>query len=199
MGWLAPVECMCCDCAGCRSVSRNQEIWGASFVFWVASVDCVDVCSREADSQWRALSVVCPTGDIWCAEDLCDRILGVALLCVVITVMTSSGVCVCVAKITRLTKPGCQRWVGNCVKRRGEFYISGGSGGIVSLQSANGPRFLESLGAGHSGSEHSGATVWYHATGAGLLAIHGRECSGPHFIGDVDVTPTSAILSHSDP
>ena len=54
----------------------------------------MNVCSGEADSQWRALSVVCPTGDIMCAEDLCDGILGIVLRCVVITVMTSSGVCV---------------------------------------------------------------------------------------------------------
>ena len=69
----------------------------------------MDVCSREADSQVCALPVVCRTGDIRCAEDLCDGILGVAQLCVVITVMTSSGVCVCVAKITGCTKAGCQQ------------------------------------------------------------------------------------------
>ena len=137
-----------------RSVPRNREIWGASFVFWPGIADCVDVCSGEADSHWRALSVVCPTGDKWCAVDLCDRILGVTLPYVELQwwrrqVPDSKvhganmgpilgrqdpgwphgcpmnfaiwGVCVCVAKIIGRTKEGCQLWVGNCVKRRGEF------------------------------------------------------------------------------
>ena len=62
----------------CRNIPRNREIWGASFVFWPGSADCVDVCSWDTDSQWHVVSVVCATGDKVCRGSV-DRILSVAL------------------------------------------------------------------------------------------------------------------------
>ena len=119
------LACACgvCVLGLCRSVLRNREIWGASFVFWPGSADCVDVCSREADSPWCVLAVVCPTGDSVqriCVTGFC-RVLRYRLW-EVRPVTTSSGVFVCDREncIGR-TKAGCQRWVGNCVERRGEF------------------------------------------------------------------------------
>ena len=105
-----------------RSVLRNREFWGASFVFWPGSADWVDVCSGEADSPVCVLAVVCPTGDSVqriCVTGFC-RVLRYRLW-VVRPVTTSSGVFVCDREncIGR-TKAGCQRWVGNCVERRGE-------------------------------------------------------------------------------
>ena len=120
VGWLVPAECV----LGLRrSILINREIWGASFVFWLGSADCVDVCSGEADSLWCVLAVVCPTGDSVqriCVTGFC-RVLRYRLW-EVRPVMTSSGVFVCDREncIGR-TKAGCQRWVGNCVERRGEF------------------------------------------------------------------------------
>ena len=94
VGWLAPAEC---DVLGLRrSVLRNREIWGASFVFWPGSADCVDVCSGEADSPWCVLAVVCPTGDSVqriCVTESC-RVLRYRLW-VVRPVTMSSGVFVC--------------------------------------------------------------------------------------------------------
>ena len=131
---LPRAHCCCglaCACGVCvlglrRSILRNREIWGASFVFWPGSADCVDVCSGEADSPWCVLAVVCPTGDSVqriCVTGFC-RVLRYRLW-EVRPVTTSSGVFVCDREncIGR-TKAGCQRWVRNCVERRGEFYIT---------------------------------------------------------------------------
>ena len=128
---LPRAQCCCglaCACGVCvlglrRSVLRNREIWRASFVFWPGSADCVDVCHGEADSPWCVLAVVCPTGDSVqriCLTGFC-RVLRYRLW-EVRPVTTSSGVSVCDREncIGR-TKAGCQRWVGNCVERRGEF------------------------------------------------------------------------------
>ena len=128
---LPRAQCCCglaCACGVCvlglrRSVLRNREIWGASFVFWPWSADCVDVCSAEADSPWCVLAVVCPTGDSVqriCVTGFC-RVLRYRLW-EVRPVTTSSGVFVCDREnCIGHTKAGCQRWVGNCVERRGEF------------------------------------------------------------------------------
>ena len=127
---LPRAQCCCGLACACgvyvlglrRSVLRNREFWGASFVFWPGSADWVDVCSGEADSPVCVLAVVCPTGDSVqriCVTGFC-RVLRYRLW-VVRPMTTSSGVFVCDREncIGR-TKAGCQRWVGNCVERRGE-------------------------------------------------------------------------------
>ena len=127
---LPRAQCCCGLACACgvyvlglrRIVLRNREFWGASFVFWPGSADWVDVCSGEADSPVCVLAVVCPTGDSVqriCVTGFC-RVLRYRLW-VVRPVTTSSGVFVCDREnyIGR-TKAGCQRWVGNCVERRGE-------------------------------------------------------------------------------
>ena len=118
VGWLAPAECMCWDCAGASLETGSFEGQALSSgpgartgwtyaaekliarcVFWQSCVRLVIVCRG---SVWR------------------DSVLRYRLW-VVRPVTTSSGVFVCDREncIGR-TKAGCQRWVGNCVERRGE-------------------------------------------------------------------------------
>ena len=128
---LPRAQCCCGLACACRvsvlglrrSVLRNREIWGASFVFWPRSEDCVDVCSGEADSPWCVLAVVCPTGDSVQRIRVTGffRVLHYRLWEVRLVTM-SSGVFVCDwENCIGRTKAGCQQWVGNCVERHGEF------------------------------------------------------------------------------
>ena len=109
---------MHCDCAGASLETGSFEGLALSSGLggWT-----VWTCAVEKLIASGVFWPLCVRLVIYGVQLIYDRILGITLPWVVIPVTVSSGVCVCVTKITGHTKAGCQRWVGNCVKRHGEF------------------------------------------------------------------------------
>ena len=125
------LACACgvCVLGLCSSVLRNREIWGASFVFWPGSADCMDVCSGEADSLWCVWQS-CVRLVIMCRESVWrDSAECCATVCERCDQWRRRQVCLCATGKTVL---GVQRqdvngeW-GIVLRDVGSFYISGGS------------------------------------------------------------------------
>ena len=136
VGWLAPAECMCWDCAGASLETGSFEGQALSSgpgartgwtyaaekliarcVFWQSCVRLVIVCRG---SVWRDSAECCATVCEWCVQ------------------WRRRQVCLCATGKTVL---GVQRqdvngeW-GTVLRDVGRFYISGGSGGQMDADLA---------------------------------------------------------------